>query len=640
MFNVERRSLLRAGLLVSLAAPIAAAAPVPPARADGTNLLVNPSFEAANEQQPGLAASWVTSTPQYVSRDTTVGRTGSASLHIAAPTGNGAPWAFQQVEVVEGGMYQITAWCRRAMSQTAMIKFEFYSGPITTADTWVKDATISAAGSASDWEQVTGQVTVPPGARVAKVYLRFFSPCDGWWDDVSLTFVAMSEPVQLSLVTDQGVYYPDVTSANVTVGVTPADGVLTGKSVRLTVAADGAAPVVTQTKPAAAEVAFSFAADVMALRTPYQVSAELLDSAGAVLYDLSSPVIRWQRPAMVNSDEELLVDGKPWFPVIMYHVGAADYPLMPQIGVNTVQLGGGTVAEIRAGLDAAQANGLKAFVALYAGMRVKENADWHRQLIPAVKDHPAVLAWALMDEPDGNNKMAEIFDGYRLVRSLDDVHPVYMVSCFPDQYRNVEHSTDVFVTDIYPLDNKPIGTVGRDIDIATSVATEKPVWQILQAFYLPGYGWTYLPTITDVRNMAHQSINHGVTGIGFYSFTDPGWRLSDSPLWPGLVAFRDELAQLGRLAISRTARRISLQRTDTVEYAIFQDTRSYWVSVLNLTKQPQQVSVPLPAQLRGATARPRFGVAAPGTPLRLADRAPSVDVTLERHGCQLIEVTR
>ncbi|MGD7706355.1 carbohydrate binding domain-containing protein [Microlunatus sp. Y2014] len=636
MFNVERRTLLRAGILTTLTAPIIDGLPLVPARAAGENLLVNGDFELASDDDPNQPANWVTSTPQYVSRDATAGRSGSSSLHIQAPSGQGAPWAFQQLEVVEGGIYEISAWTKQPSSVTAMIKFEFYTSPITTADTWVGDESISHPGSTNtDWQQVTGQVTVPETAKVAKVYLRYYSPCDANWDDASLVFVKMAEPVQLEMFTDQGVHYPDVTTGKVTVGVTPADGVLAGKTVRLAIGQVGQGPVITRSEAAAESMVFEFATGDLAMRTPYEVVVELLDGAGTPLYALSSMIIRWERPTTLNEAEEILVDGEPFFPVIMYHVGAADYPLMPTIGVNTVQLSGSTVESTLQLLDAAQDAGLKGLVVLYKGMRIKENADWYRELIPAVKDHPAVLAWALMDEPDGNNKMDEIFDGYRLARSLDDEHPVYMVSCFPTDYRGVEHATDVLATDIYPLDNKPIGTVGSDIDIAMSVTPSKPVWQILQAFYLPNYGWTYLPTITDVRNMAHQSINHGATGLGYYSMTDPGWALVDSPLWPGLVAAEPELARLGELATDPSARQLSRVTTDTTEYAIYQQRRGYVVSVLNLTKEPQQVTVPLPRQLARRTATTRFGG---DEVIVLQGRDPSLTVDLERHGCRLIEI--
>ncbi|MFW6597420.1 hypothetical protein ACQBAU_04125 [Propionibacteriaceae bacterium Y2011] len=636
MFNVERRTLLRAGILTTLTAPTVAGLQHLPTHAAGENLLVNGDFDLVSDQEPSLPANWVTSTPEFVTRDATGGRAGSASLHIQAPSAQGAPWAFQQVEVVEGGIYEINAWTKQPATVTAMIKFEFYTSPITTAETWVGDHSIPHPGSANtDWQQVTGQVTVPETAKVAKVYLRYFSPCDAHWDDASLTFVKMAEPVQLEMFTDQGVYYPDVTTGSVTVGVTPADGVLAGKSVRLAISPAGGTPVVTQRVAAAESVIFEFATGDLAMRTPYEVSVELLDSAENAAYSLTSQVIRWERPATVNEAEELIVDGEPYFPVIMYHVSAADYPLMPTIGVNTVQLSGATVESTLQQLDAAQAAGLKGLVVLYKGMQIKENADWYAELIPAVKDHPAVLAWALMDEPDGNNKMDEIFDGYRLARSLDDEHPVYMVSCFPTDYRAVEHSTDVLATDIYPLDNKPIGTVGHDIDIAVSVTPSKPVWQILQAFYLPTYGWTYLPTITDVRNMAHQSINHGATGLGYYSMTDPGWRLADSPLWPGLVAAQPEIARLGELATERSTQQLSRVTTATTEYAIYRSRSGHVVSVLNLTKEPQTVIVPLPRHLARRTASTRFGG---DEVVQLPAKNPSLTVDLERHGCRLIEI--
>merc|ERR1719353_60827 len=76
-----------------------------------------------------------------------------------------------------------------------------------------------------------------------------------------------------------------------------------------------------------------------------------------------------------------------------------------------------------------------------------------------VKDHPALLSWYLIDEPDGSRYPAEyVAKAASLIRGLDPHHPITM--CFDTTSRehgawpDYVNSTDILLADIYPVRNR------------------------------------------------------------------------------------------------------------------------------------------------------------------------------------------
>lgn len=95
---------------------------------------------------------------------------------------------------------------------------------------------------------------------------------------------------------------------------------------------------------------------------------------------------------VIDDDLSLLVDGKPFFPLGIYHVPTADLPAVAALGVNLVHVwdwdGVGAV-------DKALGLGLKVL------WEMNHNSpDKIRKWAPKLKDHPALLVWYGKDEPD------------------------------------------------------------------------------------------------------------------------------------------------------------------------------------------------------------------------------------------------
>ncbi len=123
----------------------------------------------------------------------------------------------------------------------------------------------------------------------------------------------------------------------------------------------------------------------------------------------------------------------------------ADFPLIKKLGANTIRAYGilnntssNSVLQVRAALDAAQAQGLRVIMNFYPDHFVSvpaNQAAWKSQFLSAVsayKDHPAVLMWEFGNEQNLDNGQDPAW--YPLVndvagsaKALDANHPVMTV---------------------------------------------------------------------------------------------------------------------------------------------------------------------------------------------------------------------
>ena len=155
-------------------------------------------------------------------------------------------------------------------------------------------------------------------------------------------------------------------------------------------------------------------------------------------------------------------------------------------------------------------------------------------LIPAkikeVGDHPALIAWYVVDESP-LSCIPAISESVRLFHKLDPDRPTYAVLDKPEHVRAFLPCYDVLGMDPYPIGNKGDRA---DISIASAWAKEareemfgfRPMWQVPQIFDWSWYrkreqgetGEMYLPTREEIANMSWQAIAGGANGIGYYAF--------------------------------------------------------------------------------------------------------------------------
>ena len=157
--------------------------------------------------------------------------------------------------------------------------------------------------------------------------------------------------------------------------------------------------------------------------------------------------------------------------------------------------------------------------------------------VAAFRDHPAVLAWYLDEEPTGahwDKDMAGHFQRFVKrrdeLRAADPTHPVFALDVpwitppATDWWVKWNTAGDVSAHDNYPI-NQHRQSLSFDQGIPESVSLavksndqKKPVWLCLQAFeqHDPRFQFS-MPSPRQLRCMAYASVAHGATGLMYFA---------------------------------------------------------------------------------------------------------------------------
>jgi hypothetical protein len=138
--------------------------------------------------------------------------------------------------------------------------------------------------------------------------------------------------------------------------------------------------------------------------------------------------------------------------------------------------------------------------------------------INAFKDHPALLAWYIADEPNGNGILPDsLVKIYKMIKEIDPWHPVSVVFMAPflSSVRYAD-AMDIVMADPYPIPELPVSMVGNvTSQLTKEFEGRKPVWIVPQAFG-GGEIWRREPTLQEVRSMTYQAIINGARGIQYF----------------------------------------------------------------------------------------------------------------------------
>ena len=193
-------------------------------------------------------------------------------------------------------------------------------------------------------------------------------------------------------------------------------------------------------------------------------------------------------------------------------------------------------------LRQAQKNGLK--VALGLEQYLEKELPWHRieEVITRFKNHPALLCWYVIDEPEDerHSMTPEYIDALcERVRIADPYHPTMVLTMpSPKTYYEWAHIPDIFATDIYPHNSrKPCTWISTVTDIAKrATRNKKPLWIVLQSMK---WDEKPAPTPIELRCMTYLAVNHGANGIWYFRYHDPKEREAKSQSPALLEAMRN-----------------------------------------------------------------------------------------------------
>lgn len=167
--------------------------------------------------------------------------------------------------------------------------------------------------------------------------------------------------------------------------------------------------------------------------------------------DYTEPFIT-DGPSQVTYSQTLsTVNGQPFIPLGIYGVNLKDMPSVKDIGFNLIQNYGffsWSHEDQTRYLDAAKDNGLMVFAGLNGTSKLTdEYLSKMKQTVLAHKDHPALYAWYLADEPKIADTDPEEFQAvYDWIKENDPNHPVISSNW---ELRNFLNACDADMRQLY-----------------------------------------------------------------------------------------------------------------------------------------------------------------------------------------------
>ena len=339
----------------------------------------------------------------------------------------------------------------------------------------------------------------------------------------------------------------------------------------------------------------------------------------------------------IGPNRMLAVEGRPFFPMGFYILSSletvqpADQPWRWQTGTlypsyylpildrlakshfNCFIDYGSTMGGMEAAasvLDAAQERGLRAIFSVKDLMpgaywqAYTQNLPWKdlreatRNVVSALREHPALIAWYVNDEVIRRDQWAGAVDVYRETRAADPWHPTYAVHYDYQRLAQYRTACDVIGTDPYAL----LGDIGFTArswhEARRQLPPEMPFWAVVQCFG-PGYetsqpSETREPTYEEERAATLAAIAEGATGIIYYCFHS----LQRSP------RFEERFEELNRIAgevqdlvpiISLPDAPVPVQvQSGTVSVLAKQGPDCLYVILVSTLRDPQEVVLRLP----------------------------------------------
>jgi hypothetical protein len=253
-----------------------------------------------------------------------------------------------------------------------------------------------------------------------------------------------------------------------------------------------------------------------------------LSLASAALLAAGAPSMAANAP-LLNKKGQMMVGGKPFFPVGIYAVPLEDIPSLPAESFNVIinPYWTGSVASARRFVDAARAKDMMFISGFspHAKVAAKDGA-FLEQMVQGLKDDANLLVWNLYEEPPNSKVTAEAARfAYETTSKLDPTRPKMFVDF---QLREDFRKTyDIFGYDAYPVGGIRI-TQWRDrLQKIVQSLKPVPVWAVVQAFGVTsaedvakttGRSQWVLPTPEEERLMCYEAILQGAQGILFYQY--------------------------------------------------------------------------------------------------------------------------
>ena len=227
-----------------------------------------------------------------------------------------------------------------------------------------------------------------------------------------------------------------------------------------------------------------------------------------------------------------------FFPIGLYDVPEEALPEIAAAGFNTVVSGGKDASY----LARAQAVGLRVIPYIDTAHMAAD--------VASAGDRRTLFAWYLFDEPDLNALApSEYLELVKLLRAVESKRPIYLTVQSPENYSAYAAGCDILAVDPYPIQRRApelndLRRVPQWVEAARAAAGPRPVWAVVQAFFAPPV-WPRNPTPQELRAMAFMALNHGASGILFFSYKSGDRPITQqAELFPAIVRLAGEINAL------------------------------------------------------------------------------------------------
>ncbi len=309
---------------------------------------------------------------------------------------------------------------------------------------------------------------------------------------------------------------------------------------------------------------------------------------------------------IIDEDGTLLVGGKPFFPLGIYHLRPESYSTAAELGFNTVQTFQ-WFSRQKQSFDAAQQLGLKVLFE-----NNEKELGGHNYLPGFLRDHPAMLLWYAPDEPLHEPDSIFARDVAEIYRKGDLYHPIMTVDYNVPRFALNTSFGDIFAAEAYiaaeTKEKTPYETELNVLRLARdATAPRKPLFLILMTTSAKQSAeaqrvQAWLALTKDVRGLFWYAWDEGKDGEGL---------VYHEAIQNGL---RGVLAEMKALtpAVTAPVRRPFVD--GDLHGIVCSDETATTLILVNASKE-KSLPVPTIPEFKGKSPRPLFDAPDLKTPL-------------------------
>jgi hypothetical protein len=178
------------------------------------------------------------------------------------------------------------------------------------------------------------------------------------------------------------------------------------------------------------------------------------------------------------------------------------------------------------------------------GISSTDKLESLRKEVELFRDHPALLAWCIAENPDMNGILPDsLRNAYNLIKELDPYHPVSLLIGSPRNAARYIDVMDIVMTSSNPFPQGSLREVKDFVRISRDAFwLQKPTWVVPQTFGGSQW-WQREPTAKEVRAMTYMAVIYGATGVQYPNY-GPARSPKSSAMWDECGAMALEFAEL------------------------------------------------------------------------------------------------